>query len=279
MSQRTVLITGCSSGIGLHAAHALKDRGWRVFATCRKPEDCDRLADEGLESFVLDYAEPESIATGFDETLRRAEGRLDALFNNGAFAQPGALEDLSVEALKASFETNFFGWHDLTRRVLVVMRGQGRGRILQNSSVLGFAALRMRGAYISTKFALEGYTDTLRLELRGTGIHAILIEPGPIRTRIRQNAQDHYRRWIEPTKSTSPWAAFYDRQLEPRLFAEDPPPDPGELGPEATTKKIIHALESARPRARYYVTSPTYAVGIAKRVLPTRWLDRLLAEQ
>ncbi|MEM9148705.1 MAG: SDR family NAD(P)-dependent oxidoreductase [Pseudomonadota bacterium] len=273
--RRSVLITGCSSGIGHHAAHALAKRGWHVLATCRKAEDCARLETEGLESFMLDYQDEASIAAGFDETLTRTSGRLDALFNNGAFGQPGAVEDLPTDALRAIFEANFFGWHELTRRALPVMRAQGHGRVLQNSSVLGFAALKMRGAYTSTKFALEGLTDTLRLELRGTGIHAILLEPGPVRSQIRQNARAHYERWIDRKSAT--WGAFYAETLEPRLYAENPPADPGELGPEATTAKIIHALESRRPRARYYVTTPTYVAGALKRVLPTRALDWVLA--
>jgi NAD(P)-dependent dehydrogenase (short-subunit alcohol dehydrogenase family) len=272
--RRSILITGCSSGIGHHAAHALAARGWRVIATCRKEADCARLREEGLESLPLDYQDEGSIAAGLERALERTEGRLDALFNNGAFAQPGALEDLPTDALRAIFEANFFGWHELTRRAIRVMRAQEGGRIVQNSSVLGFAALRMRGAYIATKFALEGYTDTLRLELRGTGIHAILLEPGPIRTRIRENAQAHYARWID--REGSAWAAFYRDTLEPRLYAEAGERDPGELTCEATTAKLIHALESPRPRPRYYVTTPTYAAGALKRLLPTRLLDAIL---
>jgi len=187
---------------------------------------------------------------------------------------PGAVEDLPAEALRQIFEANFFGWHELTRRVIPVMRAQGHGRIVMNSSILGFTALRMRAAYISTKHALEGYTDVLRLELRGTGIHPILLEPGPIRSRIRENARAHYERWID--RDSPAWGSFYREVLEKRLYAEDGKPDPFELGPEATTRKVIHALESRRPRARYYVTTPTYMMGAMKRLLPTRWLDRIL---
>ena len=273
-TEHTILITGCSSGIGHHLAHALAKRGWRVFATCRKEEDCQRLRDEGLESFRLDYEDAESIGAGFEEAMERTAGRLDALFNNGAYAIPGAAEDLPVEGLRQIFEANFLGWHSLTRRVIPVMRRQGHGRIIMNSSILGFSALRMRAAYVATKHALEGYTDVLRLEMNGTQIHVILLEPGPIRTRIRQNARPHYERWIE--RENSPWAKFYTEVLEPRLYAADPAPDPFELTCEATTRKLIHALESAKPRARYYVTTPTYIVGIMRRLLPTRMLDRIL---
>ncbi len=274
MSERTILITGCSSGIGLHAARALAERGWRVLATCRAEADCQRLLDEGLESFALDYQDPVSISQAFETAMALTGGRLDALFNNGAYAMGGAIEDIPTSAWREIFEANFFGWHTLTRMVIPVMRGQGAGRIVQCSSILGFSGVRMRGPYTSTKFALEGYTDVLRLELDGTGIHPILLEPGPIRTEIRVNAQPHYERWTE--KEHTPWAGFYKKVLEPRLYAVDPPPDRFELSCEATTKKLIHALESPRPRARYYVTTPTYIVGYLKRVLPTRWLDRLL---
>ncbi len=273
-TQRSILITGCSSGIGNHLAHALAARGWRVFATCRKEEDCARLRDEGMESFRLDYEEINSIEVAFDEAIERTGGRLDALFNNGAYAIPGAIEDLPARAFRQIFEANFFGWHSLTRRAIPVMRAQGHGRIIMNTSILGLAALRMRAAYVATKYALEGYTDTLRLEMNGTKIEVILLEPGPIRTRIRQNARAHYERWIDA--ENSPWAKFYAEVLEPRLYAADPAPDPFELSCEATTRKLIHALESRRPRARYYVTTPTYIVGIMRRLLPTRALDRIM---
>ncbi|MEM8596906.1 MAG: SDR family NAD(P)-dependent oxidoreductase, partial [Pseudomonadota bacterium] len=253
---KTVLITGASSGIGHHAALRLKARGWRVFATARRETDCAHLREQGLESFPLDMAVEPSIRTGVDRLLEATDGRLDALFNNAAFAVPGALEDLPTQAMREIFETNFFGLHTLTRAVLPTMRAQGSGRILQNSSVLGFVALPMRGAYISTKHALEGYTDTLRLELAGSGIELMLLEPGPVRTRIRENSRQHYHRWIDA--AASPWARAYREALEPRLAVEDPPPDWGELTCEATTKAVIHALEARKPRLHYPVTQPTW---------------------
>jgi NAD(P)-dependent dehydrogenase (short-subunit alcohol dehydrogenase family) len=272
MAQRTLLITGCSSGIGLDAARGLAARGWRVFATCRKPEDCARLRGEGLESFVLDYADEGSIAAAVAEVETRA-GRLDALFNNGAFACPGAVEDLPTEALRAIFQTNLFGYHDLTRRVIPMMRAQGAGRIVNCSSVLGIVGLKWRGAYVATKFAMEGLTDVLRLEMAGTGVEVILIEPGPIATRIRENAIPHFERWIDWRASAR--AAEYAPLLD-RLYKPAAKKDRFELPPSAVTAKLVHALEAARPRARYYVTMPTHAMGLARRVLPTRWLDGLL---
>ncbi len=273
-SPRSILITGCSSGIGHDAAHTLNKQGWRVFATCRKEEDCARLRDEGLESFRLDYQDGESIAAAAEEALSRTGGTLDALFNNGAFAQPGATEDIPTDALRALFEANFFGWHDLTRRVIPAMRKQGHGRIIQCSSILGIVTLMFRGPYNASKFAIEGLSDTMRLELRDTGIHVVLIEPGPITTMIRENSRAHFYKWIDWENSA--WRTLYEKKLMPRIDAERGAPDTFELPASAVTAKLIKALESPRPRARYYVTTPTYLAGYMKRGLPTRILDGLL---
>jgi NAD(P)-dependent dehydrogenase (short-subunit alcohol dehydrogenase family) len=267
---RTLLITGCSSGIGLAAARTMQARGWKVLATCRKAADCERLREEGLISFRLDYEDRESIREGFERALEEGDGRIDALFNNGAYGIPGFVEDLPGDALRAIFEANFFGWHELTRLVLPVMSAQGAGRIVQNSSILGFAAMKYRGAYNSTKFAVEGYSDTLRLELAGSGIKVILIEPGPIDTKIRENSYGPFKRWIDWRNSRN--KAFYEEKMIPRLEAERVD-SPFELQPDAVVKKLIHALESPRPHPRYYVTVPTHAFGILKRLLPTRTLD------
>ncbi|WP_324751464.1 SDR family oxidoreductase [Roseovarius sp. Pro17] len=273
-TQRSILITGCSSGIGYDAAHGLAARGWRVFAACRKPEDCARLQGEGLHSPQIDYADTESIAAGLAEVLEITGGRLDALFNNGAFACPGLVEDLPTGALREIFETNLFGWHDLTRRVIPVMRAQGSGRIVQCSSVLGLVTLPWRGAYNATKFAVEGLSDTMRIELRGTGIDVSLIEPGPVTSLIRQNSIPHFERWID--WENSPREADYRAGLQKRLYTSNGP-DTFELPPSAVTKKLIHAVEARRPRARYYVTLPTHAMGFARRILPTRALDWMLS--
>ncbi|MEL6801300.1 MAG: SDR family oxidoreductase [Pseudomonadota bacterium] len=274
MSARTVLITGCSSGIGYDAAQGLRARGWQVLASCRKPEDCERLASEGFDSPLIDYAQRDTIETGLAQVLAVTGGRLDALFNNGAYALPGAVEDLPTDGLREIFEANVFGWHDLTRRVIPVMRAQGAGRIVQNSSVLGFIPMKWRGAYVSTKYALEGLTDVMRLEMAGTGIHIILIEPGPVTSRIRENAVPHFERWIDV--DASPRAAQYRETLMKRLYEDKTKPDPFELPASAVTAKLIHALESPRPRPRYYVTTPTYLMATLRRLLPTRALDALL---
>ncbi len=274
MQPKSILITGCSSGIGLDAAQTLRARGWRVFATCRQQGDVDRLRAEGFDSFLLDYADEASIESAVADVLTATDGTLDALFNNGAYACPGAVEDLPRGALRAIFEVNLFGYHDLARRVIPVMRAQGHGRIINNSSVLGLVGMQWRGAYVATKFAMEGLTDVLRIEMRGTGIDIILIEPGPIGTRIRENAIPHFERWID-------WENSARRDdyvaLRGRLY-EKSGPDRFELPSSAVTAKLIRALESRRPKARYFVTTPTTLMAIARRILPIRALDWLITK-
>jgi len=274
-SKKSILITGCSSGIGYDAAHGLTARGWRVFATCRKETDCIRLRHEGLESFVLDYADEASVSAALAEVLNATGGTLDALFNNGAYALPGAAEDLPRAGLRELFETNVFGWHDLTRQVIPVMRAQGAGRIVNCSSVLGLVVAPWRSAYNASKFAIEGLTDTLRLEMRGTGIHIVLIEPGPVTSQIRQNAVVAFEKWIDWENSVR--ADEYRSTLIKRLY-EKRGKDRFELPASAVTLKLIHALESPKPKPRYFVTTPTYIMSSLKRILPTKALDWILAK-
>ncbi|AUB80422.1 SDR family oxidoreductase [Candidatus Thiodictyon syntrophicum] len=271
-TERSVLITGCSSGIGYTCAHGLARRGWRVIASARRTEDVMRLQGEGLTAVRLDLDDPDSIAQALAQTLDLTGGTLDALFNNAAFGLPGAVEDLTRAALRAQLETNVLGWHDLTCRVIPIMRRQGYGRIVQNSSILGLMALPYRGAYVASKFALEGLTDTLRLELAGSGIAVCLIEPGPILSRFRENAHRAFKAHIDTEHSVHRDAY---RQAEARLTKEGAAL-PFTLPPEAVLKRLIHALESRRPHPRYYVTFPTHLFGVLRRVLGTRALDWVL---
>lgn len=268
----TVLITGCSSGIGHHAALGLKARGWRVFATARTPADVARLATDGLEALRLDYGDADSIAGAAAAVLTATDGRLDGLVHNGAYAQPGALEDLDTDLLRAQFEANLFGWHDLTRRIVPAMRAAGHGRIVFLSSVLGFVAAPFRGAYVASKFAVEGYADTLRLELAGSGIEVVLIEPGPIASRFRETAVRHAEAGVDVAGSVH--RAAYERDLAARAAGRGE--ERFRLGPEAVLKVLVPALEARRPRARYRVTTPTKVAAVLKRLLTTRAMDRVL---
>jgi len=272
--QKTILITGCSSGIGYDAAHTLAARGWRVFATCRAETDCVRLRAEGLDSFRLDYAETASIHAAIAEVVARTDGQLDALYNNGAYAIPGAMEDVPTDAMRAIFESNVFGWHELTNLVIPLMRTQGHGRIVNCSSVLGLVSMPWRGAYNATKYAVEAMSDTLRLELRSTGIKVVLIEPGPITTEFRTNARAEFERWID--WQTSALKELYETKLIARLRSANDQKDRFELPPSAVTAKLILALEAANPAPRYFVTVNTYLANLMRRLLPTRLSDMIL---
>lgn len=270
---KAILITGCSSGIGLAAAQALQSRGYQVIASCRKAEDVERLHEEGLQHVIqLDLASSDSIKNAVAEALSIAGNNLFALFNNGAYGQPGAVEDLSRDALRRQFETNLFGTHELTCELLPHFLQLKDARIVQNSSVLGLVAMPFRGAYNASKFALEGLTDTLRLELDSTAVKISLIEPGPITSRFRQNALEVFQKEININNSRH--KNSYQQSLE-RLRKKGPAA-PFTLPPEAVVKKLIHALESPRPRSRYYVTFPTYLMGALRRLTSTRALDRLV---
>lgn len=270
-SQRSILITGCSSGIGHACAIGMKARGWRVFATARKDEDLKQLEAQGLEALYLEYNDAKSVAACAVEVSKRCGGKLDALFNNGAYGQPGAVEDLTREVLEAQFASNFFGWHQLTRACLPLLRANGGGRIVQCSSVLGLVALKWRGAYNASKFAIEALSDTMRLELRGSNIFVSLIEPGPITSRFTEHALKAFAANIDQTNSN--YQAAYERQ---RARLGKGGSSKYKLGPEAVLDKLIHALEAPRPHARYYVTRPTTYMAIARRILPQRLLDYVL---
>jgi NAD(P)-dependent dehydrogenase (short-subunit alcohol dehydrogenase family) len=271
---KSILITGCSSGIGLDAAHGLRAAGWQVIASCRKPEDVARLRAEGLTAIRLDVADAASRAEGFAEALAIA-GRLDALYNNAAFAVPGAVEDLPVEALRDIFETNLFGLHDLTTRAVKVMRAQGGGRIVQCSSVLGLVAARWRGAYVASKFALEGLTDVLRIEMRGTPVRIITLNPGPIPTRFRLNSIPHFERWVD--WRASPRRAQYEESLLKRLYEPSGRKDRFELPPAAVTAALLKALEARAPRDHYYITTTTHIAAALRRFAPPGLRDRVLS--
>ncbi len=267
-----ILITGCSSGIGLATAQLLREQGHGVFATVRRSEDVAKLREQNFETFLLDLDSSDSIQQTVKEILQRAGG-IDVLFNNGAYAIPGAVEDLSREAMRAIFETNLFGTIELTNAVIPTMRRQGHGKIIQNSSLLGFVAMPYRGAYVATKFALEGISDALRQELKGTGIRVIIVEPGPILTKFRSNSLLAFRHFINP--ETSVHKAIYEAYLGEKL-AKEGAVVPFTLSADAVAKVILKIVNSPHPASRYGVTVPTHVLQVARRMLPTFLLDRLL---
>lgn len=269
--QKTVFITGCSSGIGLATARLLHQRNFTVVASVRNPKHVTHLTDLGIECIQLDLSDESSVQSAVDY-LHDNHPDLYAVVNNGAYGQPGALEDLSRAALRAQFETNLFGTHDLTQKLLPLLRQQSTARIIQVSSVLGFVALPLRGAYNASKFALEGLSDTLRLELRRSNIEVILIEPGAIDTHFRRNALRQFERNINPEGSH--YLAQYEaakarlQRTEAGRFS---------LPAESVAKDIHHALTAKRPKLRYRQTLPTIIIAKLKRVLSTRMMDKILS--
>lgn len=268
---QTILVTGCSSGIGYHAAKTLSQKGYQVIATCRQEEDVARLNQEGLTCVQMDLADSASIQTAV-QLILAIHPVIDVLFNNAAFGLPGAVEDLSRDALRFQFETNVFGTQELTNHIIPVMRAQRYGKIVYNSSILGFAAMQYRGAYNASKFAIEGLADTLRLELKADNIQVSLIEPGPISSNFRANAYTQFKRWIQPDQS----AHQKNYQAMINRLETVGPSAPFTLGPEAVTNKLEAIINSHRPAARYRVTVPTIVFAWLKRFLPSRWLDFLL---
>ncbi len=272
IKNKSVLVTGCSSGIGLCCAHELKKRGYQVIASARRSEDVQMLQQQGFKAVSLDLADSDSINNAVEQVLAQTDGQLYALFNNAAYGQPGAVEDLRRDVLKEQFETNVFGTQELTNRLIPVMRAQGYGRIVYNGSILGIISLPFRGAYNASKYALEGLTDTLRLELYGSGIEVSIIEPGPVSSAFRKNAFIKYQQYID--KESSFFKKNYET-MEARLKKKGPAA-PFTLPPEAVFKKLHHALESKHPQAHYYVTFPSYLFGTLKRILPAKGMDWVL---
>ncbi len=268
-----VIVTGCSTGIGYCVAKTLTGRGYRVIATVRKSSDIERLRSEGIACVELELGDPVSVQNAASAMIEHCDGSIYALINNAAYGQPGAVEDLSRDALREQFECNVFGTQELTNLILPVMRVKSSGRIVNISSILGLLCLPYRGAYNASKYALEALSDTLRLELRDTGIHVSLVEPGPIESEFRPNALRAFRKHIDAENSVH--RVLY-QSVEDRLLSSKPAAFT--LPADAVAKCVVHALEKRRPQIRYPVTLPTHVLGRAKRWLPDRLMDRILSK-
>jgi len=271
---RSILITGCSSGIGAEAARTLKARGWHVIAACRKPKDVARLTEEGFDSIPLDYGDAASVEAGWTAALDLAGGRIDALFNNGGHGMSGAAEDVPRAALEHVFHSNVFGLHQLTTLAAKHMIAHGAGRIVQHSSVVGYTPLQWRAAYVATKHAIEGLTKTMRVELRGTGVHLSILNTGPVTSSFRENSSAQFERWIDADASRH--AEFYRTVFMARRTSSKP--DLFELPASAVVQKLVHAVEARRPRPRYYITTPAYIAAVLTRILPSRAQDWVVSK-
>lgn len=273
MEQKTIFISGCSTGIGHDAALSLARRGHRVIASCRKEEDVSKLIELGLEVVKMDVNDEQSIVSAFSEVLEKTAGHLDVLINNAGYGQAGALEDIPRDALREQFETNVFGLMSLTKLAIPVMRKQGQGRIINISSVLGLISMPFRGAYNASKYAVEGLSDTLRLELKPSGIKVICIEPGPIASRFRDNVIDNSLKKID--QNNSHFRQQYHRMLNG--YREQKEDSIFTKGTDAVIVKLIHAIEAQNPKAKYPVTIPAYLFVMLKRILTVKMLDRFIS--
>lgn len=270
---KIVFISGCSTGIGFHLAKTLQDKGYQVIASCRKPQDVNRLQSLGLYTLQMDVSDSVSIQDAIAKLLKYTQGKLDILINNAGFGQGGALEDINREVMQAIFQTNVFGLHELTRQIIPVMRAQGSGRIINISSILGQVSLPFRGAYNASKYAVEGLSDTLRLELEPSGIWVSSILPGPIDSNFRDTVVEHSLKAIDTENS------YFKGQYKYMLahFKEKKQHSKLTQGPDAVFKKVLHAIEAKKPKPIYIVTLSAHLLTLARRFLPTRWLHYLLA--
>lgn len=265
----TILITGCSSGIGYQTALYLQEKGYKIFATARKEQDVLKLQELGLTSFLLDVTKHQTITDTLDKILKQTNGKLDVVFNNAGFGQPGAIEDISTNVLKEQFETNVFGLHEVTLQALKIMKKQGYGTIIQHSSVLGIVSLKLRGAYNASKYAIEGLTDTLRLELKDTNIDVTLLNTGPVTSDFRKNAIQKTLDNIDIDNSR--FKEAYSKSME-----ADKRTVPFNLEAIEVAKVVEKIIKSRKVNPRYYITKATYILGFAKRILSTAKLDFIL---
>ena len=271
--KKNILITGCSSGIGKNAALRLHNKGWRVFATCRSEKDCFFFNRLGIESLPLDLLSELSIDNAINYINKETNSQLDALYNNGAYAIPGAIQDMPRDAIREIFEVNVFGQIDLINKCIPLMLNSEDPRIINCSSVLGFLSLPYRGLYSATKFSIEALTDALRRENYNNKIKFILIQPGPINTKIRKNSIKHFENWID--WENSPNKEIYEYKIMKHLYNEKNNYSyiNFELQPDSVTKILIKALNSKKPKIRYTVTLPTKIAKIMIKFLPTNLLD------
>ena len=273
MKTKNILITGCSSGIGKNVAITLHNKGWRVFATCRSKKDCTFFTKLGIESFPLDLLKEESINCAVNLVKEKTKSQLDVLFNNGAYAIPGAIQDIPRSAMREIFEVNVFGQIDLINKCIPLMMSSESPKIINCSSVLGFISLPYRGVYSATKFSIEALTDAMRRENYHDKLKFVLIQPGPINTSIKQKSLKHFEKWLDWKNSIH--KKTYENKVLKRLYNNNSKNslDFFELQPEAVTKILIKILNSKRPKERYKITIPTRIAEIMIKFLPTNVLD------
>ena len=270
MKKQTILITGCShGGIGYATAKYLKEQGHQVFASARQQKDVDALRNEGFETYLIDVNNYNQVDLSLADILKKTNGTLDVVFNNAGFGQAGAIEDVDTKYLREEFETNFFALHNLTCQAIKIMRKQGYGKIIQHSSVFGLVYSKYRGPYIASKYAVEGLTDTLRLELEGSNIHISTLNTGPITSKFRENM-------VKTAKNIDINNSYHKEEYEKMLKWQHKKIPFNE--PAISVAKVVEKIiDAKKPKARYHITKATWIFVALKRILPTGMLDKVLA--
>jgi NAD(P)-dependent dehydrogenase (short-subunit alcohol dehydrogenase family) len=266
MNNRTVLITGCSSGIGRATAYAFLDEEWRVYATARNPADIQQLGEAGCDIGTLDVTDSDDVERAVARIIE-AEGRIDALVNNAGYGQHGPLEDVDEALFRRQFDVNVFGPHRLVREVLPHMRERAQGTIVNVSSLAGRLAAPGMGAYSATKHAVEGYSDALRLEVEPFDVDVSVVQPGPVETSFRDRVDDELSR----LDRTDAYADIYQFQEDASLFGRD---SPIAVHPAAVAEAIVEAAVSPDPQPRYVVGQVAQLL-LWARYLPDPIRDRV----
>jgi len=266
-----IVITGCSTGIGFATAEYLQEKGIKVYATVRASSDIEKLKALGIENVLkLDVTKADEIKAVIEYVLTQ-DKKIDVWFNNAGYGQAGAIEDIETKFLREQFETNVFGMHEATKQIIPIMRKQGYGKIIQHSSVLGLVSLFGRGAYNASKYAIEGLTDTLRLELKGSNIYVSLLNTGPVTSNFRKNAMKKLEDNVDIENSI--FKEAYLKNLSAKK--SDVPFNEEAISVARVVEKIIL---TSKPKPRYYITKATYLLGYMKRVLSTLQLDKILGK-
>jgi NAD(P)-dependent dehydrogenase (short-subunit alcohol dehydrogenase family) len=261
--KKVVLITGISSGFGKHTADLLAAEGHTVYGTVRR----DIVLSNGVHVLRMNLTDADSVRDAVETVVNR-EKRIDVLINNAGMHTGGPAETLPDDYLRLQMETNFLGTVRITREVLPVMRNQGGGTIINFSSIGGLMGLPFQSYYSAAKFAMEGFSEALRLEIRQFNIRVVLINPGDFRT----NNTINRRNFLAPTNAVDPYHEQY--RITQGIIERD---ETGGMDPGKLAKRIVRIVHSRKPRLRYVIASPDQKLSVLlKRILPERWFMKII---
>ena len=265
-----ILVTGCSSGIGLSLVELLLKKGYDVIATARKEVDLCTLMSMGAKAVYLDLDKPDTLEAAIHQ-VKKMTPTLYALINNSGFAQPGSVRDLSLELMQAQFQTNVFGTIGWTNLCLPLLSHGGPTKLIFLSSILGVVSAPYLGAYCASKYALEAFISSLRMELSGSKTHVISIRPGAIETEFRHRAVQELKNGIALEESQS--KCQYQKSI---ANSEKKKAKGKRMDSKKAAEIIVSVLEKEKPKTAYYVTAPAILMGALRRFIPERWVERIM---